>query len=183
MQKRKCSIVFIGLLILVQAAFSQEKMTLTLDKSIRIALSQNPGHLASEERVDAAYSQLREAAAGFMPSLNAQGLHTLNEKSMELEFPSFVPGEPPQRVEIDFTRDFQFSMSLTLPLYTGGRLTSGFKQAKYNLESSREAVRQSKQLTVFNTKRAFYGHLLAKEFVTVAEEAVRVADTTADSLP
>jgi outer membrane protein TolC len=182
MQKRKCSIVFIGLLILVQAAFSQEKMTLTLDKSVRIALSQNPGHLASEERVDAAYSQLREAAAGFMPSLNAQGLHTLNEKSMELEFPSFVPGEPPQRVEIDFTRDFQFSMSLTLPLYTGGRLTSGFKQAKYNLESSREAVRQSKQLTVFNTKRAFYGHLLAKEFVTVAEEAVRVAEENLENV-
>jgi len=175
MKKGKFSIFFMGLLVLAQMSFSQEKLTLTLDKSVGIALSQNPRHLATEERVDAAYSKLREAASGFMPSLNAQGQHTLDEKSMELEFPSFVPGEPPQRVEVDFTRDYQFSMSLTLPLYTGGRLTSGFKQARYNLESSKEAVRQSKHLTVFNTKRAFYGHLLAKEFVTVAEEAVRVA--------
>jgi outer membrane protein TolC len=117
-----------------------------------------------------------------MPSLNAQGQHTLDEKVMELEFPSFVPGEPPQRVEIDFTRDYQFSMSLSLPLFTGGRLTSGFKQAKYNLESTKETVRQSKHITVFNTKRAFFGHLLAKEFVSVAEEAVRVAEENLENV-
>jgi outer membrane protein TolC len=163
-------------------SLSQERLILTLDKSVRIALSQNPYHLATEERVDAAYSKLREAASGFMPSLNAQGQHTLDEKSMELEFPSFIPGEPPQRVEIDFTRDYQFSMSLSLPLFTGGRLTSGFKHSKYNLESTKEAVRQSKNLTVFNTKRAFYGHLLAKEFVSVAEEAVRVAEENLENV-
>lgn len=176
MQKGKIFFIVFILLTLIQMSFSQEKLTLTLDKSVQLALSQNPYHLATEERVDAAYSRLREAASGFLPSLNADGLHTLDEKVFELEFPSFVPGEPPQKVKIDFTRDYQFSMSLTLPLFTGGRLTSGFKQAKYNLESSKEAVRQSMHTTVFNTKGAFYGYLLAKEFVLVAEEAVRVAE-------
>lgn len=182
MQKGKIVLIFIVLLSLTQMSFSQERLTLTLEKSVRIALTQNPYHLATEERVDAAYSRLREAASGFLPSLNAQGQHTLDEKSMELEFPSFIPGEPPQRVEIDFTRDYQFSMSLSFPLFTGGRLTSGFKQAKYNLESTKEAVRQSKHLTVFNTKRAFYGRLLAKEFVSVAEEAVRVAEENLENV-
>ena len=182
MQKGKILLIFVVQLSLIQMSFSQERLTLTLEKSVRIALAQNPYHLAAEERVDAAYSKLREAASGFMPSLNAQGQHTLDEKSMELEFPSFIPGEPPQRVEIDFTRDYQFAMSLSLPLFTGGRLTSGFKQAKYNLESTKEAVRQSKHLTVFNTKRAFYGHLLAKEFVSVAEEAVRVAEENLENV-
>jgi outer membrane protein TolC len=182
MQKGKILLVFIVLLSLIHMTFSQERITLTLDKSVNLALTQNPYHLATEERVDAAYSRLREAASGFMPSLNAQGQHTLDEKVMELEFPSFVPGEPPQRVEIDFTRDYQFSMSLSLPLFTGGRLTSGFKQAKYNLESTKETVRQSKHLTVFNTKRAFFGHLLAKEFVSVAEEAVRVAEENLENV-
>jgi outer membrane protein len=182
MQKRKVLLIFGILLSFTPLSSPQERLTLTLDKSVRIALAQNPYHLATEERVDAAYSRLREAASGFLPSLNAQGQHTLEEKSMELEFPSFIPGEPPQRVEIDFTRDYQFSMSLTLPLFTGGRLTSGFRQAKYNLESTKEAVRQSKHTTVFNTKRAFYGHLLAKEFVIVAEEAVRVAEENLENV-
>jgi len=178
MQKRKINLItsiLCTLLSFILLSFSQEKLTLTLEKSVQLALSQNPSHLATEERVDAAYSQLREAASGFMPSLNAQGLHTLEEKVFELEFPSFVPGEPPQRVEIDFTRDYQFSFSLSVPLFTGGRLTSGYKQAKYNLESTKEVVRQSKHVTAFNTKRAFFGYLLAKEFVGVVQEAERVA--------
>lgn len=182
MRKGNILLILCILLSMTQLSFSQDKLILTLEDSVRLALSQNPYHLASEERVDAAYSKLREAASGFLPSLNAQGLHTLDEKVFELEFPSFVPGEPPQRVKIDFTRDYQFSMSLSLPLFTGGRLTSGFKQAKYNLESTKEAVRQSKHLTVFNTKRAFYGYLLAKEFVSVAEEAERVAKGNLDNV-
>ena len=176
MTKQKIFCATFILVFLSVLSFSQERLTLTLDKSVRIALTQNPYHLATEERIEAAYSKLREAASGFLPSLNAQGQHTLDEKVMELEFPSFIPGQRPQRVEVDFTRDYQFSMSLSLPLYTSGRLTSGFKQAKYNLESTKEAARQSKHLTVFNTKRAFFGYLLAKEFVSVADDAVRVAE-------
>ncbi|NIM91878.1 MAG: TolC family protein [Candidatus Aminicenantes bacterium] len=168
---------FISLLLVSgRFSFSQEKMTLTLEKCIQLALSQNPYHLAAEERVEAARSQVREAASNFFPSLNAQGLHTLDEKVFELEFPSFIPGEPPQRVSVDFTRDYQFSMSLSIPLFTSGRLTSGFRQAKYNLLSTEEYVRQSTQATVFNAKSAFYGYLLSKEFVKVAEEAVDVAE-------
>jgi len=170
--------IFVILLVLctVKFSFSQEKLVLTLDESVRLALSQNPYHLAAGERVEAAKSQVREAASNFFPSLSAQGLHTLDEKLFELEFPSFIPGEPPQRVSVDFTKDYQFSLSLTFPLFTSGRLTSGFKQAKYNLLSTEESVRQSRHVTVFSTKRAFYGYLLSKEFVRVAEEAVEVAE-------
>lgn len=166
-----CLISFTGRL-----SFTQERLTLTLEDSIRLALSQNPYHLAAEERVEAAKSKIREAAANFFPSLNAQGLNTLDEKIFELELPSFIPGEPPQKVAMDFTRDYQFSLSVSLPLFTGGRLLSGFKQAKYNFQSTEEGARQSRHLTVFNTKRAFYGYLLAQEFVNVAEEAVEVAE-------
>ncbi len=156
--------------------FSQEKMTLTLIESIQLALSQNPSHLASEERVEGAKSMIKEAAAGFFPSLNATGLRSLKEKIFTLEFPSFIPGEPPEEVEFDFTRDNQFSFSLSVPIYSGGRLVSGYKQAKYNHLSSEESLRQSESMTVFNTKKTFYGVLLAQEFIKVSEEAVSVAE-------
>jgi outer membrane protein len=158
-----------------KTSFPQEKRTLTIQESIRLALSQNPYHLATEERVKTARAQVREAAAGFFPSLNAQGLHTLDEKLFELEFPDPLTGQT-QRISVDFTRDYQFSLSLSVPLFTGGRLTSGFRQAKFSLLSSEEAVRQSEHITVFNAKAAFYGCLLARDFVKVAAEAVEVAD-------
>ena len=175
---KSCKIFFAIVLLFLVGCFAgaQETVVLTLEKSIEIALSQNPYHLASEERVAAASSQVRAAAANFFPTIEAQGLHTLDEKLFELEFPSFIPGEPPERVAIDFTKDYQFSLSVSLPLFTGGRLISGFKQAKYNLNSAKESVRLSQQVTVFNAKRAFYGYLLAEEFVRVAEEAVEVAE-------
>lgn len=177
MEKLAKSILVICLIIASGIfAFSQERIILTLEESIRLALTQNPFHLASEKRIEAARSQLREAASGFLPFLNAQGLHTLDEKLFVLEFPSFIPGQPPERVSIDFTKDYQFALSFSLPLFTSGRLTSGFKQAKYNLLSTEEARRQSAHLTVFNTKRAFYGVLLTHEIVKVAEEAVEVAE-------
>ena len=143
--------------------------------SIQLALSQNPSLLAYKERVEGAKSMIREAAAGFFPSLSATGLRSLKEKVFTLEFPSLVPGEPPQKIKMDFTRDNQFSFSLSVPIYTGGRLVSGYKQAKYNHLSSEESLRQSEYMTVFNTKKAFYGILLAREFVKVSEEAVNVA--------
>jgi outer membrane protein TolC len=171
--------IFLTIILLFMVgnlSLSQEQLTLTLEDSVTMALAQNPYHLATEERVDAAKAQRREAVASFFPSLNAQGLKTLDEKVFELEFPSFIPGEPPQRVEVDFTRDYQFSMALNIPIFSGGRLISSYKYADYNLKSAHEAVRQSRHSTVFNTKRTFYGILLAREFVRVAEAAVLDAE-------
>jgi len=177
MQRRH--ILFItAILILVigRMSFAQEKMVLTLEKSIAMALSQNPYHLAAEERIDGAQSQVREAVSNFLPHLSTQGTATLSEKLFALEFPSMIPGEPPTRVEVDFTRDYQFAFNLSVPLYAGGRLKAGLKQANYSLKSTQEEVRQSKQLTIFNTKRAFYSCLLAREFVRVAELALKDAE-------
>jgi outer membrane protein len=176
--KNTKTILLVIMLIFCTAKFSfpLEKLTLNLEKSISLALSQNPYHLATEERLKAARAQLRESVAGFLPSLNSEGLHTLTEKLFILEFPSFIPGEPPQRIPFDFTRDYQFALNFSLPLFTSGRLRSGYRQAKYNFRSTEEAVRQSKHITVFNAKKAFYGYLLTKDFVQVAEEAVDVAE-------
>ena len=176
---RKAGFVFALIACFVSwgvSAFAQDTLTLTLNESIKLALSQNPSYLASEEKVEGARAQIKEAMSGFFPMLSASATNTLKEKVMILEFPSFIPGEPPQEVELDFTRDYQASVSLQVPLFTGGRLVSGFRQAKYNKESTEESLRQSEHMTVFNTKRAFYGYLLAQEFEKVAEEAVAVAE-------
>jgi outer membrane protein len=167
-------VVLLGLATAVQA--QEEKIILTLDKSIELALSQNPFYLASQERVEAASSRVREAAAQFFPSLNAQGLKNLDKKVFILEFPSFIPGGKPQRVAVDFTRNYQLSLNFSLPLFTGGKLTSGYRSAKYDLMASRQAVRQTSQETVLNVKRGFYNYLLAKELVKVSQEALDLAE-------
>ena len=175
--------VLSGILIVFgmgSALCAQKKLVLSLEDSIRMALGQNPYHLASAKRVDAARAQVHEARAGFLPTLNAQGTSTLAEKVFELEFPSMDPSLPPQRVEIDFSRDYQMSMGLNIPLFTSGRLKASYRMANYNLRSTEEAQRQSGHVTIFNTKSAFYGILLMREYVNVAEMAIADADKLYD---
>jgi len=162
------------------AAAAQEKpgqVVLTLEKAIGLALEQNPYYLATQQREDQAQALLRQALAGFYPSLSLQGTNTLKEKNFVLEFPSLIPGEPPQEIEMDFTRDYQMALGFSLPIFTGGRLRSGYRQAGYNLKATRETVRRSEQDTVFGAKQAFYGALLARTFAEVAEESLNLAES------
>lgn len=170
-----------GIILLVFAvglgglSFAQEKIVLTLEDSLKLALRQNPFYLAEKAKEDQASAMVREAFAGFLPSLTAQGTHILDKKVLTVEMPSLF-GMPAQKFKLDFTRDYQLSLSLSVPLYAGGRIQSGYRQANFNLEATREAIRQSMQDTVFNVKKTFYGYLLALKFADVAQEAVDLAE-------
>ena len=179
---KKTAVLLFGLWIAVAgpAALAAqevpETLTLTLEDAIELALRQNPNYLATREREGRARGIVRESVSRFLPSLNLQGMNTLDEKLFVLEFPSFIPGEPPQRISIDFTRNYQMGLAFSVPLFAGGRLVAGYKQAEYNLRSTQEGIRLSEQETIFNVKKAFFGYLLAREFYVVAEEALKLAE-------
>ena len=153
-----------------------EPLTLTLESAVDMALRQNPFYMATREKEAQAGAGVREAFSRFLPSLSGQYTQNLAEKLFFLEFPSLIPGEPPQRVAIDFTKDYQMALSFSLPLFAGGRIVSGYKQARANLETSRESVRLSEQETIFDAKRSFFGYLLARDFAKVADEALELAE-------
>jgi len=153
-----------------------EPLILTLDACIDLALTQNPLFMATRSKEAGASAQVREAASRFFPTISGQGTDILDKKVFTLEFPSMVPGQPAQRVKLDFTKSYQFTLNLSMPLFTGGKLVSGFRQANYNLMATKETIRQSRHETVFNVKQAFYGYLLAKKFSEVAGEAVALAE-------
>lgn len=180
MRKPAVALFALGLALsgpgVLAAQEAKAPVVLTLDDAIALALRQNPFHLASQEKIAQARAGVRQAVSGFLPTLNAQGSDTLEEKLFVLEFPSMVPGQPPTRMSIDFTKDYQMSFAFGLPLYAGGRLTAGYKQARYGLQASQESVRLSEQETVLEAKRAFFGYLLAKEFSAVAEEGLALAE-------
>ena len=157
-------------------SFSQEKITLTLEESIRLALLQNPFYDAEKAKEEQAAFFVREAISRFLPSVNAQGMDVLDRKPFFLKFPPLFPGQSSQKISLDLTRTYQFSLSLFVPLFTGGRLMSGYRQANYSLLSTQEAIRQARQEIVFKVKKAFYGVLLCQKLADVAEEAVSLAE-------
>jgi len=180
MKKTAVLLLILGIAAAGTVVFAAQEakpvLTLTLEDAIELALRQNPFFMATREKETQARSLVRQSVSRFLPTLNAQGQDTLDEKLFVLEFPSFIPGEPPQRISIDFTKNYQMSLAFSLPLFAGGRLVSGYKQANYNLQASRETVRLSEQETIFDVKRSFYGYLLAREFSAAAQEALDLAE-------
>jgi outer membrane protein TolC len=155
---------------------AQTKLILTLEESLRLALLQNPQVLAESAKEDQASSVVGQALANFFPKIDAQGSDILDKKVFSVLLPGFFPGMEPQRFEFDFTRKYQMTFNFSMPIYSGGRIMSGYKSAGYNLQATREGIRRIKQETVFNVKKAFYGYLLALQFRDVAEEAVALAE-------
>jgi outer membrane protein TolC len=177
MSKRLSALILISFVLAGPGVLRpQEKLTLTLEDSLKLALEQNPAYLAEKAKEDGASSLVQRATAGLFPSLNAQGTDILDKKVFTVELPSFIPGGSPQKFKLDFTRTYQLALAFQAPIYAGGRLMSGVKQADYNLQSTRESIRRSGQETVFNVKKAFYSVLLGRKFVEVSEEAVSLAE-------
>jgi len=180
MNMKKAAIGPLAFLILLAGPLrpqaKADSLVLSLDDCLKLALEQNPLYLAQKAKEDSANALLKQAASTFWPALNAQATDVLDKKVFTVPLPSFYPGIPAQNIKLDFTRTYQMTLNFQVPLYAGGRLVSGYKQAGYNLEATREAIRQSRQEIVYNVKKAFYGVLLARKFVDVSEEAVSLAE-------
>jgi len=158
---------------------AEEKLILTLEESIKLALERNKRVLQAKKDIKAAQAKVKQARSGFFPQLSGQGSYTLFEGVSEIEFPVGQFMSPPsgatRKVEMDFTRDYIGSLSLTQPLFTWGRIWQAYKTAELNLKVAEEGYRQSKEETIYLVKRAFYGVLLAEEFVKVTKEAEALA--------
>lgn len=173
-------VLMIFLFVTLSSGLAQEEqgkvLELTLQDCLKLALERNPYYLAAQAKEDEARAQVRQAVANFFPSMSAQGTDILDKKVFTVEIPPMYPGQQPQRVKFDFTRTYQMSLSFSVPIFTSGKLLSGYKQAQYNYQATRESINQARQETIFNVKRAFYGYLLARRFVEVAEESVTLAE-------
>jgi len=173
------SILFL-ILVGTNPLFAQRGLVLTLEEGIKLALEKNRSLLQVERDIRAARAKVKEARSGFLPQLRGQGTYTLFEGVPEVEFPigQFNPLLPPgatKKVEMDFTKDYSASLSLTQPLFTWGRIWQGYKLAELNLRVAQERYRQTRGETIYQVKRAFYRVLLAEKFVQVAREAEELA--------
>jgi outer membrane protein len=103
--------------------------------------------------VNESRQELRQALAGYWPSLGYNIYRTRNNQS-----------------GIDYNEDYQ-AFSVTQNLFTGGKLSAGVKQARLQLANAREDERQVKQQLTCDVKQAYYQMWLAMQKLTVARAA------------
>jgi outer membrane protein len=142
---------------------STQAEVLTLKKCLELALNNNQQIKAAVKRVEIAQAAVKEAKGGSWPKLDYS---LFANKAEEAIYPYSTIIFP------DAATDYSgAAISLTQPLYLGGKLANGLQLSKVQLSMAWENERQTKQQLTFQVKQAFYQVWLAEQMLKVAQSS------------
>ena len=165
------------IIILLFVVFAWENISAQNDKNviylswknvIDISLKDNLALKSKSLDYDIQNLETWKTLTYFLPTLSYQGLMQKN-----LELPVFVFMGEKFAVGTPYT--FQHSLSLSLPIFTGGSRLYNYDIQKNIKKSLSEELQGKEEETVLNCMQAYYTIILSKELSKTAEEAVNVA--------
>ncbi len=173
------------LLTLVAASVSYAAEQLTLEQAVETALSSNPGIKAADARIEAADANVLGSASGFLPKVNLSETWSRTDNPLMVlgtrlnrEIVSQSDFNPPNMNNPDAISNYNTRLSVTQPLFNGGREYIGRSQAKLGQEASVLQRDRTRQETVYNVIKAYYGLLLARAHNTVALQSLKTSAET-----
>jgi outer membrane protein len=165
----------ITLVVLLLAPALTYATRMSLEDCVRKALDLNLTIQDAREALSQSRSGINEARSGFLPNLSLSGSYNFLEETQKVSFPDPATGQLVD-FRIDFTRDYSLQLGLTQALYTGGRLSSSYRIAKDSYEIAQADLETRQADVALEVIEAFYGLLLAREYVEVAEQAIETAE-------
>ncbi len=151
-------------LLLACAGISAAGMILTIDQVRERALEYNRQLLSARKELDRAQGEIISARSGALPTLALDGRYTRNLTRQEI----FLGDE---KIPISQNNDFDFSLSLTQPLYLGGKINAALAIAKIYKNYSEEKVKEAERDIVFLAESYFYSAILAETNLDVIKKA------------
>ena len=149
------------------AALPGQAETINLQQAVEMSLTADPRVKEREQLVEAARGLLKEVKgnAGWRISANAFiGLAPEVEGGF-YEGGSYAPG--PLRTDGDEINGISewthLDFALVKPLYTFGKVERYGEAAQGNIELKQGELRQTRGDTIYDTKRAYYGYLTARD--------------------
>jgi multidrug efflux system outer membrane protein len=130
-------------------------------------LERRPDIQTAEQFLVSANADIGEAKAAFFPQLTLTGAFGFQSVSLSSLFTS------PAQV-------WQFGPTLTLPLFTGGRLTSEYEFAKARFQEAEAQYRQTVQNAFRDVSDALIQHQRSREFTVRQGEATQARRDAAE---
>jgi outer membrane protein len=149
-----------GYMLLSAVAFAAP-VELSLEDSINLALQNNPTLKIAVSEQDKASWALREAQAGQGPTLGFE-----HRDARAKSAPSTINPTPTP------TNDFNNTVRLSLPLYSGGKVDGAIGQAKYGLKSADLGVAETRQQLKLDATTAYFNLLQTRNLLQVRQESV-----------
>jgi outer membrane protein TolC len=160
------------------AAAAETPPALDLPSAIRLAREGNPSIRRSSADAGAARAAKREAKLQRLPVVTAREIAVrttspadvfgLELQQERFSFPAFTAGNPNDPDALD---NFTTELEVRLPLFTGGALSAGIRQASRMADAAAAIERHTTRAVELGVTEAYLGVLLAGRFVALAEEA------------
>ena len=158
---RKLTALVLGGLMtttMASAAMAESK-DMTLEESVRTALDNNYTIKQQEAEYDSAVWARHQARRSFGPTVNWQSTAT-------------KMGGKYYEDSLNLTRNYGNTLSLTMPIYTGGQLEGAIKAADLAMNANELGLELCKQQVKAATMSAYYQALQAKNQIKVAQDSV-----------
>src|SRR5262249_35209034 len=137
----------------------------------------------AQHQVEAATAEIAQARAAFLPKLQAHESFTWADNpvfafSSKLNQGRFGQDDfAVRRLNHPPTaQNFQTSLGLEQPLYTGGKATLGLKQAELQHQASTYSLTRQQQDVILQVVKAYYGVLRAQADLEVLRAALHAAE-------
>ncbi|MGH8139617.1 MAG: TolC family outer membrane protein [Steroidobacteraceae bacterium] len=142
------------------------------DKWVQASLDQNVTLLSSRLASDIARDNVRIAFGGHLPSIDliASKSHTTNDTNESIE------GSNPFALD-SATHDRQFTLQLTVPLFSGGFTQSRVRQTQYLWIAAKEQVVQTSRATERQARDAYLGVISGIARVKALRQALESSET------
>lgn len=160
---KKKSILALAILLLTNPIGAQETITLTLEKAIDIALSENPTIKVADQEIQLKESSKKEAIWGLFPEASLIGSYTRT-----IEKQTFAMGN--DQVKVGTENSYNGGLSISLPVFAPA-LYKSIKLTKTDVELAVEKSRYSRLDMVNQVSKAFYQLLLAQDSYEVLQKS------------
>jgi outer membrane protein len=167
------SLSFFSLSIAAQSSQSVE--TLTLEKSVRIAITNSVAVLQAKGNYELTGAQVLQAYGQFLPSLSASVGYTpiaLNQRINPTTLPGGVVIFP---LFAQRTTGLNFNIVSSLNLFNGLADQAGLQQALSNNRGSEYTLTRAKQDIAFNVAQGYLQILLNQELLRISQENLKAS--------
>jgi len=160
------------LLVAAGSIYSAEQMD--LDKTVDIALKNSQSIRIAEQKIIEARGIRQQAFSGYLPRLS---LMTYGAQRNEIDpLLKKTMGDMKDFTAMFADKSFDFQLGLQQPIFTWGKILNANRQANLGYWMAKEEYRKTKGELILNVKKSYYGALLSRQMVSIAEEMVNVTD-------
>lgn len=144
---------------------AQDTLTVSLSKTIEIAMSQSPTIKVADKEIERVDYSKKEKFAALFPTVSASGSYQRALKKQRLFLPfSIVPGSPPDPagIEIGVDNSINAGISASIPIIAP-TLWASLQLTELDAKLVLESARSSKLSLINQVTKAYYGILLTQD--------------------